>query len=348
MFMASEGLCDMATPLRTHLKKLKKAYVNKDYDTVINEACNALYHDDSNSVTYSYLARSYEKTDENILAIIAYMKYMDCCSNKNRRAASKRIEKLKPRVDQKELLAILEKKPENVMIREGLYKGKLLNKTKDYIYNPMGLVIEEKCWNSMGKIDYRIEYLYDDDGVLKEKITYDPRDRVKGTVSYTYDEAGLKVLTETRNLKGRLTEKEVFTYDPNNHVKSIVTYNQNEDIIYKKTFMYNNDNLFEERSVNYVKPLSSDNYIARFKEVDGKISEKTIEFKIGLSEKIKYSYRINGKVEREMFYHDQSPIKAKKYAYTEGGDLSSISEYEIQKRKKHVLRSKIDFKYASL
>ncbi len=346
LVVSSVAYCDYATPLATHVKNIKRLYAAKDYESVINESCNALYHGRQESFSYYYLAKSYEKSGKLIPAIISYMKYAQANDRTKKRKVDDKIRFLKTKVDNKKLQAAIRKGAKQVLIKESYYKKNKLFKVQDYIYNPMGQIIQEFLSQAGSGCESKTIYTYDEDGNLKEKIR-SKNNKVIESETFSYKD-GRVVFTVTTGPNGKMVKKIGYKYDMNGNIKKIMTYNGKEALVFKKSFLYNNDKIYEETSSDYLKPSSKDNYTATYKYKAGKLIAKEVNLTMGFFEKVKYRY-LKGDLKEELFYNENEiPIKSKKYSYTRDGKVKGVSIYTIWKRKKFVLTSKISYQYAKI
>ena len=344
---STNGLCDSITPLANHTKEATISFKSSDYKSAIMQSCNALYHGRQKSTAYLVLAKSYEALGDYLSAMVSYMKLKECCNPNDVEKVDKKISSLKDKVNDEALKKALSNTPEKVLISESFFKKDRVYRTRDYIFNPMGQIIEEKYCKPNNTYEYRIEYTYDKEGVLVEKMKFDEMDRLMETESVSYAE-GRKVQETRRGPGGNVLGDKTFLYDLGGNVKSIMTHNANNELIFEETFLYTGSNVYEKTSKDYKDQSTLENYTARYSYKDGKLAEKEILYKMGLFERVKFFYR-GEQLLQEVYYSTKSePVKSKKYAYSSNGDLHEVGEYEIKQRKKDLLQTKTEYQYSRI
>lgn len=347
LVMADLAYCDRASPLVTHFNNARERYKAKDYDNVIYEACNALYHQRQKSQAYFYLAKSYEKLKKYELALISYLKFQEYCSGNDKIKVQTRINELKSLLGDEKFERIGNKNAEILLSKEGHYKKSRLYRMRDYIYSPLGDIIEEKYCRPNNSYEYKVEYIYDSAGQIVEKIKYDDNGAILESEHLTY-ENGKNVQIVTKDANGNVLCKRAFAYDQKNNIIKEIMYDGKDTMSFRKSYFYKGNNIYEESSVDYGNPGSLDNFTATYTYKGDRLIEKEIKYKMGLIEMVKCRYEKDKLVEELYYDQENVPVKSKKFSYTENGDLREVSDFKIWMKKKYILLTKVDYEYTNM
>jgi hypothetical protein len=322
------------------------SYKSRDYNTTILEAANALYHEREATTAYKYMGQSYEKLEQYIPAIISYMKYKKCAKATNKKKAQKKINALKKKVYKDELDNAISSIPKRVLISESFYKKKKIFRVRDYLYDSLGRVLEEKYNRPNASYEYRIEYQYNKYGILVDKMKFNDKDQLLETESVTYEE-GKKVNELRRDSVAKFLGDSIYKYDIDGNIKEILKRDSKGDLLSKKSFLYNKGNIYEEELKDYQNPMGADNFTTRYNYEDGKLTSKEINYSSGTFEKVQYSYE-KDKLIKEVFYENSdNPTRTKKYKYDAKGYLTEVSEYTVWKRSKSSLKGKVTYRFSN-
>lgn len=102
----------------------------------------------------------------------------------------------------------------NLVIREWNTTPKGTGGTLDHetTFNAEGRKIEEKEYNSDGKMKWRKRYEYDASGKVSKELVYDGRNRLQTYKTFEYNEFGRKKVQYTYDAKGKLLSYKKFEY----------------------------------------------------------------------------------------------------------------------------------------